>query len=73
MRPDIQAQAVTVVGSILWTKTTEDDIAMQGDEPCEGIMISLNEHVSNLEDLTKEVAKIDMEPRKRKAVVALIT
>jgi len=73
MRPDVQAQAVTVVGSILWTKTTEDDIAMHGDEPCEGLTISLHEHVSNLADLTKEVAKLDMEPKKRKAVVALIT
>ncbi len=66
------AQAVCVVGSIYWCGQTEALLKSE-DDIAEGMEWWFNENVSQLEELTKIVSRTDIDPRKRKAVVALIT
>jgi len=66
------AQAVCVVGSIVWCRTTEDWFEVEGDMQ-ENLEIWLQDNVTNLKGLTQIVGKTDIDDRKRRAVVALIT
>ena len=43
------------------------------DDVKEGLEYWYTENVHQLEELTKIVSRIDLDPKKRKAVVALIT
>ena len=69
---DHPAQAVCVVGSIMWCMSTEFSLKNE-DEVRESLDWWYNENVSQLEELTKIVCRQDIVPKKRKAVVALIT
>ena len=69
---DHPAQSIIVVGSIAWTRTTECMLS-EDEDIIEGLEWWLGENISQLQGLTKVVARTDLDDRKRKAVVALIT
>jgi len=66
------AQAICVVGSLMWTWTTEQIFA-GGVDIQDNLEWWLSENKKELKELTKIVSRRDLDDRKRKAVVALIT
>ena len=66
------AQAICVVGSILWCLSTETLLKSE-DDVYEGLEWWYSENVGQLTELTKIVSRPDLEGKKRKAIVALIT
>ena len=69
---DHPAQAICVVGSIMWCITTENLLKSEEDLS-DSLEWWFNENVTQLTELTKIVSRGDIDGRKRKAVVALIT
>lgn len=66
------AQAVCTVASIMWCSSTE--VMLKGEEDVrEGMEWWFQENITMLMELTKIVSRPDIDSRKRKTVVALIT
>lgn len=71
---DYTAQAISVVGSIIWCATTESLLRSDYDEDIQdSLHWWLTENVSQLKELTKLIQGSGLCDRKRKALVALIT
>ena len=71
---DYPAQSISLVSSICWCSTTEQILQVDNDdETLEGLDWWNAENVKQLAELTKIITKTNLELKKRRAIVALIT
>lgn len=72
MNESLPAQAICTVSSIMWCSSTELMLKDE-DDVREGLEWWFQENITMLKELTKIVSRPDIDSRKRKTVVALIT
>ncbi len=72
MDENFPAQAICTVSSIMWCSSTEL-MLKDGEDVKEGLEWWYHENITMLTELTKIVSRPEIDSRKRKTVVALIT